>query len=198
MSSENTISLLIEEEFFGEIRENSVTVFTKLYRHYFKSLFMTALKIVRDEYLAEEVIQDVFLRLWENEDRFHQIVEFERYLYRSVGNESLNKLRKQKTQSKHYEQLSKVDSPEFVNTLLEEEELKRKIMKAVDTLPPQCKTIFKMNRFQGLKYRQIAEELNISEKTVEGHMAKALKILRTHLLGLILLLAYFGWFVLKK
>ena len=198
MDGEGTISLLIEEEFLGENRENSVAVFTQLYRHYFKSLFMTALKIVRDDYLAEEVIQDVFLRLWENEDRFHQITEFERYLYRSVGNESLNKLRNQKTQSKHYDQLSKAVSPEFVNTLLEEEELKRKIARAIENLPPQCKTVFKMNRFEGLKYRQIAEELQISEKTVEGHIAKALKILRANLLGIILLLSYLGWFLFDQ
>ncbi|ALL04084.1 hypothetical protein AQ505_00390 [Pedobacter sp. PACM 27299] len=198
MDGEGTISLLIEEEFLGENRENSVAVFTKLYRHYFKRLFMTSLKIVRDDYLAEEVIQDVFLRLWENENRFDQIAEFERYLYRSVGNESLNKLRNQKTQSKHYDQFSKAASPEFVNTLLEEEELKRKIAKAIESLPPQCKTVFKMNRFEGLKYRQIAEELQISEKTVEGHIAKALKILRANLLGILLLLSYLSWFLLEK
>ncbi|NQX41928.1 RNA polymerase sigma-70 factor, ECF subfamily [Pedobacter steynii] len=193
MDGGDTIALLIEDNFFRENRENSVTVFSQLYRHYFKRLFMTALKVVRDEYLAEEVIQDVFLRLWENEDKFHLISEFEKYLYRSVANESLNKLRNQKTQSKHYDHLSKASRSDFVENFLEEEELKMKIAKAVETLPSQCKTVFKMSRYQGMKYRKIAEELNISEKTVEGHMVKALKILRNHLLGLILLVSYLNW-----
>ena len=135
-----------------------------------------------DVNIAEELVQDVFVRLWERPDKLQQATSIKAYLYRAVINSSLNHLTRQKTIKKHHQDISADLTDAYLENVHEEQELKIWIYKEIERLPEQCKKVFKLNRFDGLKYKEIAQQLNISEKTVENHIIHALKLLRSRML----------------
>ncbi len=159
-------------------------VFEEVFKAHFKSLHSYAYTIVRDDIIAEEIVQNVFAKLWEKRNDLQITHSIKAYLYRSVYHEGLNYLRHQKIKMA-YESHASYHMKESNNTSSSGElmlkELEQKLEKALNELPQQCRTIFQMSRFDELKYREIAEQLGISIKTVENQMGKALKIMRTQL-----------------
>jgi len=176
------IKKFTDEQLLAGIRNSDYEIFTILYSGYFQSLSLVSMKYVKDVFIAEGIVQDVFVRMWEDPTLIETVKSIRPYLYRSVINHSINYINRQKSIEQHHLRIA--DQMEDVNieTLHEEQELKKIIYAEIDRLPGQCKRIFKMSRFEGLKYREIAAELNISERTVENHIANALKILRSRLL----------------
>lgn len=164
------------------INADSSVAFERIFKTYFKSLHGYACTIVKDETTAEEMVQNVFYKLWEKKDNIAAMQSETAYLYRSVYNECLNYLKHDKVKMAHQAHTlrhsSEADNGADTTSL---RELEQKIDTALKDLPEQCRTIFQMSRFEELKYREIADKLGLSVKTVENQMGKALKILRVKL-----------------
>ncbi|MFB5944929.1 RNA polymerase sigma-70 factor [Albibacterium profundi] len=160
------------------------TAFEDLFKAHFKALHAYAYAIVKDEIIAEEVVQSVFLRLWEKRSSLTVHTSIKAFLYRSVYNESLNYHKHQKVKSAYHQHQRYVrgnDSGDDSSNRVQMKDLEGRLELALNKLPEACRTIFQMSRFEELKYREIAEQLNISIKTVENQMGKALRILRLEL-----------------
>jgi len=166
--------------------------FEELFRSFFPSLVLFAQKYVPDQDTAKEIVHNVFINLWEKRQQVDTGSPLKSYLFTSVHNRCLNYIRDQKKFDKDETIFQRMDSADFSDgvDLLEEQELEQRIYDALHSLPEKCREIFMLNRFEGLKYAEIAEKLGISVKTVETQMSKALKILREKLidyLGMIIL-----------
>jgi len=157
--------------------------FENLFRSHFKGLHSYAITIVKDEAIAEDIVQQTFFRLWEKRETMGEIRSLTAYLYRSVHNESLNYLRHVKVKSA-YQQFTVQQMNDQEHSAAQRiglKELEQRLDKALKELPEQCRTIFQMSRFEELKYREIADRLGLSVKTIENQMGKALKMLRLQL-----------------
>ena len=162
--------------------------FERLFRDFFPPLMAFARKILGDEDDAREVVHQVFINLWEKRSELDLSSSLKSYLFTSVHNRSLNAIRDRKKFSS--EEVPDVAGEWDVSAQIESMELEGKIREAIDSLPEKCREIFELNRFEGLKYAEIAGKLNISVKTVENQMSKALKILREQLGKYLTLLLY--------
>lgn len=165
------------------IEKGHNSVFTRFYTLYFQKLLLASDKYLKDVYASEELVQDVFLRIWENPYQLAEVKSIKSYLYRAVINSSINYINRQKNIEQHHLKLASGLSDEYLIELDEEHEIVVLLRKEIEKLPLQCKKIFKLNRFENLKYKEIAIQLNISEKTVENHIGNALKILRERFLN---------------
>ncbi len=154
------------------------STFTEFYIQFFKKLIIESSKYVKDVHIAEEIVQDVFLKIWEKSENLAQIQSIKSYLYKSVINASINYINRQKSLALHHEKIVKDFTVEDLDDLDAENELIVTLYAEIEKLPQKCKQIFKMNRFDRLKYREIAQQLEISERTVENHIAHALKVLK--------------------
>jgi RNA polymerase sigma-70 factor (ECF subfamily) len=166
--------------------------FEALFRSFFPSLVLFAQKYVPDQDTAKEIVHNVFINLWEKRQQVDTGSSLKSYIFTSVHNRCLNYIRDQKKFDRDETRFHRLDSTEFSDGVdrLEEQELEQRIYDALQTLPEKCREIFMLNRFDGLKYAEIAEKLNISVKTVETQMSRALRILREKLvdyLGVIIL-----------
>ena len=157
--------------------------FEQVFKFYFKALHAYAFAILKDEMAAEEMVQNVFLKLWERTETLTIQGSIAAYLYRAVYHESLNYLKHQKVKSAYQLHVSyrMKDQSDNASKKLSLQELEGRLQTAMNELPEQCRTIFQMSRFEELRYREIADRLGISLKTVENQMGKALKLLRVKL-----------------
>ncbi len=157
--------------------------FEECFQEHFTPLTFFAKKFVIDLDSSKEIVHDVFVRLWEKRETIDPNNSVKSYLYTSVHNRCLNYIRDQKKINSNIEHLEDfhADSNWEESDSLQELELEEKINATIQTLPDRCKEVFLLNRFEGLKYKEVAEKLGISVKTVEIQMSKALKILRKHL-----------------
>lgn len=184
---ETTVSLL-------EVRDEAG--FEQVFKTHFKRLHAYAFTLLQNEAEAEETVQQVFFKLWERKENLSGDAPVTAYLYRAVHNESLNYLKHQQVKSRHRLQVAyrMKDESQQPGERSGSSELEKKIQSALQELPEQCRTIFQLSRFEELKYREIADKLDISVKTVENQMGKALKILREKLVdflaGLLLIINY--------
>lgn len=161
----------------------SETEFEQVFKSHFKALHAYACTILQEEAMAEEIVQQVFFKLWEKRDQVNIQQSLNAYLYRSVYNECLNYLKHKKVKKAHQSHTlyTAGTASDNVSRKVIAKELEEKIADALNQLPEQCRTIFQMSRFEELKYREIADKLNLSVKTVENQMGKALKIMRMQL-----------------
>lgn len=147
------------------------------------------MKYIYDLDEAKNIVHEVFMSVWEKFESLPEGTNYKSYLYTAVKNKSLNHIRDRK---KHVVlEEAEDDGPTEQNATLETAELEREIEIALQSLPEKCRQVFEMNRQEGLKYAEIAEKLNISIKTVEAQMSKALSILREHLREFMMLLIFF-------
>lgn len=185
----------------GEGKERGLPVsldrqsFELLFRQYFPVLMNFSLKYLSNEDDAREVVHNVFINLWEKRDSVDSSSSLKSYLFSAVHNRSLNMIRDRKKFSD--DTVPEEFSEENAQSLLEKTELEEKIREVIDSLPEKCREIFEMNRFEGLKYNEIAKKLKISVKTVENQMSKALKILREKLAKYLALILWFIWYGLN-
>jgi RNA polymerase sigma-70 factor (ECF subfamily) len=168
---------------FEEIREGNLITFEYVFRKYYGALCNFAGKYIRDLDMAEEVVQELFYKLWEKRDKLNINVSLKSYLYRSVYNGCLQYLNHRTIEIKYEDYYRKQDK-EYNDDALEAlkmQELNEIINNTLDSMPERCRKIFLLNRFEGLKYREIAEKLSLSIKTIEANMGKALKLFRRNL-----------------
>lgn len=177
----------------GQLMNKNELAFEKAFKRWFQSLHTYAFTMVRDSYEAEEIVQQVFCKLWERAENIHISGSVSAYLYRAVYNESMNYLKHEKVKAKHQLYVAHQSKQERVDIHdgLTSEALERKYTAALQELPEQCRTVFQLSRFDHLKYREIADRLDISVKTVENQMGKALKILKSKLAEFLTILIFF-------
>lgn len=163
--------------------------FEQLFKSHYKALHSYANMLLKDLDAAEEVVQTMFLRLWEKRHLLDVQTSVKAYLYKCVYNDSLNLMKHEQVKNKYQDfTLHTMNTEhESASNKVELSELQRQLQNALNTLPEQCRIIFQMSRFEELKYKEIAERLGISIKTVENQMGKALKILRLKLVDFLVL-----------
>lgn len=164
-----------------------------VFREHYAALCRYAFSLLTDKDEAEEVVQESLFKVWENRDRIVISISWRAYLYRAVRNQSLNHIRRRKLHHDYVamEQSQVEESQSDASQSVTVAELQKKIREAVANLPPERQRIFIMSRYEGLKYREIADELGISQKTVENQLGRALQALRTELADFIPLLLLF-------
>lgn len=164
------------------IKSGDLKEFEKLFREFYKPLLIYANRFIQDGAEAEEIVQNLFFNLWKNKETLNINISVSSYLYSAVRNNSFQYLKREKIKSK-YEQYLKYNSAESTQPIeqIKYNELHNRLYQVMNDLPERCQEIFKLNRFKGLKYQEIADQLEISIKTVEANMSKALKHLRKNL-----------------
>jgi RNA polymerase sigma-70 factor, ECF subfamily len=155
--------------------------FDRLFQDYFVPLTQYARLYLKDEDEAKDLVQKLFTQMWEQPDRFEADSSMQGLLYSAVKNRCINRLKHEKVKKEH--QLHSAQSGRTLYVVQDDDSsnLEKKIEKALQLLPDQCRRVFELSRIDGLKYKEIAEQLNISIKTVEVHMGKALRHMRTEL-----------------
>ncbi len=173
------------ENLFGRVvRNGDYFAFRELFTNHYGPLCNYAMRVVATKEIAEEVVADVFVKLWKNREQIEVHTSFQAYIYRAVRNQALDylKLRVHRQYEKetlesiqwnmnYADHFSPMDELAFNETFTH-------IESCIKALPRQCQIIFRMSREDGLRYKDIAEKLNISVKTVETQMSRALKVLR--------------------
>lgn len=155
--------------------------FEEAFKSNFKALHAYAYTMLQDELMAEEIVQNVFLKLWENRERMTIHTSLRAYLYKSVYHESLNYVKHKQVQRRYMEEAMAEQKHRQAGEMVGDSELRRQLHAALQRLPEKCRTVFQLSRFEELRYQEIADRLGISVKTVEAHMGKALKLLRLRL-----------------
>ncbi|MCK3685363.1 RNA polymerase sigma-70 factor [Maribellus sp. YY47] len=170
-----------EKILVDKIRAGNELAFEKLFRQYYRPLCVFATRILQDYEMAEEVVQDFFVKLWERKEGFIVDTSVKNYLFRSVKNLSINVIKHEQIKLKHAQQsIAEAEANDYKDHFLEVD-LELAIEKSINELPEKRREIFRLSREESLKYREIAERLNISIKTVEVQMGLAIKILREKL-----------------
>lgn len=174
--------------FIQQLKQGENSAFETLYHLYFQKLHHFANSYLENEQESEEIVQNVFFKIWEKRAKLELSINLHSYLFKMVKNSCLDYFKHQKIREKYqnycdserrninYLALLDESSFDFI-----EKELLIRINLVVEKLPTACKNIFIKSRFQGLKHKEIAEELNISTKTVENQITKAIKFLRLEL-----------------
>jgi RNA polymerase sigma-70 factor (ECF subfamily) len=167
----------------NRLRKDDKNVLHELFELYYQPVCSAIFRYIKDKALVEDMAQNVFIRFWEKRHTIEVNSSFSAYLRRMAINEALAHLRKQK----HYEEEFNPNMVTEVDRGVEQQylhsELQQNVTDAINTLPPKCKIVFQLSRHEGLTYREIAERMEISVKTVENQMGKALRILREELKG---------------
>lgn len=184
---------LQENELANALQKGDEIVFEKVFKDYYERLCNYANTFVNDMDEAEEMVQSTFLALWEKRENIDIHTSVKSYLYQAVHNQSINKIKHYQVRQvhseyvKHHGDFGTYDSSQSILG----EELEKQINTAIESLPPQCQTVFKLSRFENLTYAEIAQQLDISVKTIENHMGKALRIMREQLKDYLPVLLWF-------
>lgn len=188
-----------EKCLFERLRKGDEAAFKVIYNMYVPRLFYFVREYLPQADMAENIIQDTLLTLWDKKASLSDGTNLSAYLYTVAKNNCLNKLRDLKYAKKlydsadhselelkaNYDALSSLETSSLTFS-----EIEKIIKETMEQLPPQCRVVFQLSRFDDKKNKEIAEELNISVKAVEGHMTKALKLFRINLKDYLPLVAY--------
>lgn len=170
------------EDILTRLKSEDRTVLKEIFQLHYPMVAKSIHRFIQDSNLVKDLAQEVFVRLWNKRYQIQITSSLEAYLRRMAINEALGYLRSQKNHV--YDEFT-LDSVQESSASSEEKflfgELENHISQAIDTLPPKCKIIFQMSRFDEMTYKEIADNLQISIKTVENQMGKALKLLREQL-----------------
>lgn len=170
-----------DQTFFDLLKADENRAFEWLFRQYFKDLCYVVYRILPDQHLAQDLVQDVFMGLWRRRHELAINTSLGAYLRRSTLNRTLNYLRDNRLAP------AEEPGPDIAIQLpdaaanLATQDLQALVNAAIDQLPERCRMVFLLSRYEELSYREIAEKLNIAEKTVENQVVKALRALRAAL-----------------
>lgn len=182
-----------EDELIERLNSRDEAAFEQVFKQHYKTLHAYAFTLVKDDDIAEEMVQNVFYKLWERSAGLNITSTIAAYLFRAVHNESLNHLKHLKVRSQHqlYVSHREESHTDTATKKLQLKELEKRLHTALTELPEGCRTVFQLSRFEELRYSEIADVLGISIKTVENQMGKALKLLRTKLAGFLTVIFIF-------
>jgi len=173
----------IDEDLMQEIKAGNMLAFDILYKKYSNRIFKFAFSILKSADESANIVQDVFLNLWENRNNIEKNSSVKYYIFTITYNSAISVIRKKLRESKFLDYLKTLQMPiqEPVNLELEYNELTNKINDIVSTLPKRQKEVYLLHKVEGLKYKEIALKLGISVNTIENHMSRALNTIRKKL-----------------
>jgi len=171
---------------YTKIREGDIRAYETLFRRYYEPLCLYCNKITGNMDNAEDIVQELFYTIWKERTHLRIIWSVKSYLYGAVRNQSLQYLERQHVRQQYYQKMVADEMPESdpndsPQKILEYKELEQRLEFALEKLPKRRRDIFRMSRFEGKKYEQIALEMSLSVKTIEAEMSKALQVLRKSL-----------------
>jgi RNA polymerase sigma-70 factor, ECF subfamily len=169
---------------------NTERIIGNLFSECFHSLVFKSFGIVKDYDVAKDIVQDVFVKIWQNYEKIELISDLKPYVFRAVQNSSFNYLRDHKTNRFSEVPIanSGIECQEESEDIHRKEETYNKIHQAVDKLPEKWREAFILSKYENLKYTEIAEKMNISVKTVEKYISKALNFIRLELKNILLVI----------
>lgn len=170
-----------EKYIIAGLKNKDKTVFDFVFIHYYTGLCAYTRGWVNDPDVAEDLVQDFFVKLWTNNSSIEINSSLKSYFFTSVKNRAINHLKHIKIKEKFETQVMNQPTEEFGNWEFTESELTELIEKGMQKLQPRCREIFILSRYEGKDNGEIAEKLGISKRTVELQISNALKILRTEL-----------------
>jgi RNA polymerase sigma-70 factor (ECF subfamily) len=173
--------MTIDEHILNQIKLGDQQAFHRLFDHYWKRLFVYALKALNNPEACEDAIQEVFIDLWERKEQL-EISNLKGFLFQSVRNKIANQIRRTKFTEGHLSIISEASlSDNSTENTIDFQETELTIHSAIERLPHRCREVFYLSRFERLNNQQIAAKLNLSIRTVETHISNALKNLRSSL-----------------
>lgn len=168
-----------ENKLLHELSQGSELAFTELYNRYKNLVYGTALKITKSKVLSEEAVQDVFLKIWQNQEKATEITNFENYLFIISRNHIFDMIKKIARETNLASDISyKNIAADDTDTAIKDDQYNVILNQIIEQLPPQQQKIYKMAKMEGLSHQKIGENLGISTETVKKHMAQALKFVR--------------------
>jgi RNA polymerase sigma-70 factor (family 1) len=194
VDNDNILSLSESEQYIkNAFQSNPDNGFTLLFKRYHSVLCNHAMRFIWDKEVVKDIVSDVFFNFWKNQDFDKISVSYRAYLFRAVRNACFNYVSRELNKTVSINDFTENSNSDFTpaDQIIHFDELQHKIETAINSLPPQCRKVFILNRFEEKKYQQIADDLNISIKTVEMHISKALAHLREVLKNEWLLSLYF-------
>lgn len=173
-------SLYSDKELMQEIKADNMYAFDALYEKYCKRVYKFAYSILKTREEAENMVQEVFLNLWENRHKVEKDSSIKSYMFTITYNSAVSIIRKKARESEFIEYLKSVQKidEEPVDVALEYTELANKLDEIINSLPQRQKEVYLLHKVEGMKYNEIAERLSISVNTIENHMSRALKTIR--------------------
>lgn len=177
------------DELFDRVKQNDQQALGKLFTIYFSRLNDFARKVVDVEAISQDIVQEVFLKIWEKRADI-EVINIEAFLFRLVRNRCIDYVKHVKVENNRmekihfkskFEELYRIDFIGNEPYMLIEKELQLRIEKTIQSLPERCREVFIHSRIHGLKNREVAEKLNISIKNVERHLSRALQSFRENL-----------------
>jgi RNA polymerase sigma-70 factor (ECF subfamily) len=177
-------STYITRELLIRLKKGDIQAYDQIYDKYCHKLYSFVFRILKDEGDSEDIVQEVFIKIWESRENLDDNKTLNSFIFTIAYHSSVNLIRKRISSSKYCEYLKKELVVEFQDNPFSEiefNELNRQVEKLIDSLPDRQKHVFLSHRELGLTYPEIAEEMGISQNTVENHMVKALKYLRQNL-----------------
>ena len=192
--------IITDNNVIEHLKKGNECAFRFIFDKYYDYLCLIADSYLRDSFISETIVGDIIYNLWEIKDNIDIKYSLRSYLVRSVKNRCINYLQQEYIQREisinQYEDKAAIEELFFIENKhplesLLEQELENKINSIINELSPECRAVFKMSRFDGMKYEEIASELNISVNTVKYHMKNALGKLRLELKDYILSILVF-------
>ena len=187
-----------EQQLFEGLKNSDEAAFRVIYRNYSSKLYYFVLEFIPIKDAAENIVQDTFVTLWSRRKELKDNTNLASYLFTGAKNNALYRLRDKKYRQKLFsnamdvselnlnaDALATVDTSSFAF-----EEIEQIIQETLNSLPPQCRKVFELSRFREMQNKEIAEELNISVRTVEGHISKGIKTFKIALKDYLPLVAY--------
>lgn len=190
-----------EKELLKLASSGNEKAFTYLFHQHKNKLFGYLFRLTNSQEITEDIIQDIFLKLWKDKSDLINIVQFDAYLFRMAKNQAINSFKNIARQTLLYAEYFDTLSIEDYSTdnLLQFDETQKLLNQIIETLPPQQKLVFKLSREQHLKHDEIAQMLNLSPNTVKNHIIQAINTIKQKLkYQAALSLFYLFWIMLKK
>lgn len=171
-----------DNELFLKLKSGDEHAFKVLFGKYYSPMCLFARQFLNNHEMAEETVQDIFVKIWEKRAVLSIETSVKHYFFRSVRNQCLNRIQHEKIKLRYAQKVVEESQHDIdPEQYFVEVDLLRRIEKSIDLLPPKRREIFRLSREQGMKYKEIADTLQISVKTVEAQMGLALKFLREEL-----------------
>ena len=174
----------ITQELLTRLKNGDILAFDQVYELYSHKLFSFVFKILKNEAEVDDIVQEVFVKIWESRDKLEDFKLLNSYIFTIAYNNSIDLIRKRINNNKYLEHLKNSASINFAPSIISQiefTELKNQVEKLIANLPDRQKQVYLLHREEGLTYPEIAEQLGISKNTVENHMVKALKYLRQNM-----------------
>jgi len=185
----NNLTTYSDDQLLQLMKDNNQLAFSEIYERYWEILFISAEKIIQNRAAAQDAVQDLFISLW-NRRASLQIEVLKNYLFQAVRYQVFKVIRSQKTGIDYFKSIAQVSNELIKDDPTIVKELSKLLAKAIAELPDDQRIIFQMNRDEGLTYKQIAVEKNISVKTVEKKISQALKHIRLNIADSFLILLF--------